>query len=261
MAVQIVDPDDVFSYLGISSPTSTQSDAMEMISTGLESSVKRYCRWQLGEQTLVSYLPLTPLAMGPQVPSAELYFSRPWPTGPRNRLQLPSMYVKSITSIYEDRGAKAGSGSDDFPSSTLLTAGSDYFLEKDSGINYSWSGGVIRVGTSWSSYPGTIKVTFVSGFSDSELSGDQNSLRFALIKECAEHWIRRQRMNQVFVTGIGTGSDTSGLLSREHLGDYDVSFRNAFATKEESDPGSYGLSETLRNFLQDAGYILMNVGV
>ncbi len=261
MAVQICDPADVFTYLGITSPTAAQNSAMEMICTGLESSVKRFCRWGLVESSLTAYLPLFPMAMGPQVPSAELYYSRPWATGPRNRLQLPSMYVKTITSIYEDRGAQAGSGASDFSSSTLLVAGTDYFLEKDAGSPYSWSGGVIRVGTPWSSYPGTIKAVFVSGFSDSELSNDQNSLRFALIKESAEHWIRRQRMNQAFVVGIGPGSDTSGLLAREKLGDYEVGFHKALTSKEDNDPGSYGLSETLREFLQDCGYVMMNVGV
>lgn len=261
----IADNDEILTtYLGISSPSQAVQDAIEMIRLGIEASIKKYCRWNVTQATKTAYLPLHPNAMGVYLPSAELGFNRPFPTGTRNRLQLPSMYVTSITSIYENQSAVGGAGSSDFGSAALLTAGTDYYLEKDQGSAASWSGGVIRIGTSWSSIPGTIKVTYVSGFTESELQGDQNDLRFAVTKECADHYVRHLRLKSQFVTGIGLGGatpDTSGLISRLHIGDFDVGFRDATANEEANDPGSYGLSERLRSFLQDNGYIMMAVGV
>mgnify|MGYP001616369114 CR=1 FL=1 len=232
---------------------------MGMIKNGLESAVKRFCRWNVAEATKTSYLPLIPTALGPVVPSSELYAPFPLVTGTRNRLQLPSSHVKTITSVHEDYGSTGGSGTD-FSSNTLLTQNSDYFLEKDEGATFSESGGLIRKGTNWSSIPGTIKIVFVSGFSELEFAGDYNGLRFALIEECVQNWIKRQRIIQTYITGLGPGADTSGTLIREKLGDYEVGFsKNDPNPKDDS--GSYGLSEKFQTFLQDEGYVYCGVGV
>lgn len=252
----LVETDEIFAYLSIT-PSASQSDAMEVIKNGMESSVKRFCRWRIVQETLTSFLPLHPTAVGYHVPTAEVGYGFGAVTSGRNRLQLPAMHVKTITSIYEDCGAKAGFNAEDFPSTTLLTAGDDYFLEKDSGSTYSESGGVIRVGKNWSSIPGTIKVVFVAGFSESELSGEQNAIRLATIRECARAWIARQRENAL----VSSAGSDSLVVSRERLGDYDVSYRSPFGSSEENDPGSYGLSMKFRDFLQDMGYVMMAVGV
>ena len=252
----LVETDDIFAYLSIT-PTPAQSDAMEVIKNGMESAVKRFCRWNLTEKTLTSYLPLNPVAVGYHVPTAEVGYGFGAVTSGRNRLQLPAMHVKSITSIYEDYGAKAGFNAEDFPSTTLLTAGDDYFLEKDSGSTYSESGGVIRVGCNWSSVPGTIKVVFVAGFSESELSGEFNGIRYATIRECAKAWIARQREN-VLVSSDGSDALT---VSRERLGDHDISYHNPNSRANQSDYGSYGISEEFQGFLQSNGYVFMSVGV
>lgn len=258
MPIEICKSDDVFSFMGIT-PTGPESDAMDMIKNGLESSTKKYCRWHITEATKTAYLPLTPTALGKVVPSSEVYNPRPLPTGTRNRLQLPSSHVKSITTIHEDYGARAGA-TGDFPSGNLLVDGQDYFLEKDEGSAVSESGAVMRVGTNWSSIPGTIKAVFVAGFSESELAGEFNGLRFALLQECVESWFKRQMQIKKYVTGLGPGSDTSGLLTREKLGDYEVGFAKSTADPKD-DAGSYGLSEKFKKFLEDEGYVFCAVGV
>lgn len=263
MAIQLADTDEILQvYLGISSPTTAQQDQLDLIRTGIESSIKRYCRWQIVEATKTSFLPLSPNAMGMQVPTAELYSPRYLATGSRNRLQLPSMYVKTITSINEDQNALAGYGSSDFSATTLLTAGSDYFLEKDDGSAYSWSGGVMRVGRNWSSIPGTVKAVFVSGFSESELAGEQNAIRLATIKECADAYVRLKRMQAAFVTGVDGGTLNYGLVTKEKLGDWEIGYSNPMDSNSlKDDAGSYGLSQRLRDFLQDSGYVYMGVSV
>lgn len=263
MAIQLADTDEILqTFLGISSPTSVQQDQMDLIRTGIESSIKRFCRWQLTEQSKTSFMPLHPNAMGMNVPTAELFSPRYMVTGSRNRLQLPAMYVKSITSVNEDQNAQAGYGSADFGATTLLTAGENYFLEKDQGSAYSWSGGVIRVGRNWSSIPGTIKIVFVSGFSESELAGEQNALRLATIKECADAYIRLKRMQAAFVTGVDGGTLNYGLVTKEKLGDWEIGYADPInANSMKDDAGSYGLSQRLRDFLQDEGYVFCGVGV
>lgn len=251
----LAESDDVFAYLSIT-PSSAQSAAMDVIVDGMSSAIKRYCRWGIVEKTLTSFLPLHPTAVGYHVPTAEVGYGFGAVTSGRNRLQLPAMHVKSLTSINEDGGAKAGFNADDFPSTTLLTAGDDYFLEKDSGSTYSESGGVIRVGQNWSSVPGTIKVVFVAGFSESELAGEQNAIRFATIRECAKAWIARQRENSLVSSA---GSDAL-VLSSEKLGDYTVGYRDPMSRTSQSDYGSYGLSEDFRDFLQSNGFVFMGIG-
>lgn len=252
----LADSDSVFDYLSIT-PSAIQSDAMDVIVAGMSSAIARYCRWSLVEKTLTSYLPLNPVAVGYHVPTADIGYGFGAVTSGRNRLQLPAMHVKSLVSINEDYGAKAGVGSEDFPSTTLLTAGDDYFLEKDSGATYSESGGVIRVGCNWSSVPGTIKVVFVAGFSESELSGEFNGIRYATIRECARAWITRQRENALVSSA---GSDAL-IISRERLGDYDIAYHNPNSRANQSDYGSYGISEEFQDFLQSNGYVFMSVGV
>ena len=252
----LAESDDVFAYLSIT-PSPTQSDAMDVVVSGMSSAIARYCRWNLVEKTLTSYLPLNPVAVGYHVPTAEVGYGFGAVTSGRNRLQLPAMHVKSLTTIHEDQGAKAGFNAEDFPSTTLLTAGDDYFLEKDSGSTYSESGGVIRVGCNWSSVPGTIKVVFVAGFSESELSGEFNGIRYATIKECAKAWIARQRENALVSSA---GSDAL-ILSREKLGDYEVGYANPLSRTNQSDYGSYGISEESQDFLQSNGYVYCGVSV
>ena len=252
----LCETEDIFAYLSIS-PTTAQSDAMEVIKNGMESAVKRFCRWRIVQETLTSFLPLHPTAVGYHVPTAETGYGFGAVTSGRNRLQLPAMHVKTITSIYEDSGAKAGFNAEDFPSTTLLTAGDDYFLEKDSGSTYSESGGVIRVGQNWSSVPGTIKVVFVAGFSESELSGEFNGIRYATIRECARAWIARQRENALVSSA---GSDAL-IVSRERLGDYDIAYHNPNSRANQSDYGGYGIPEEFQDFLQSNGYVYCGVSV
>ena len=119
MAIQLADSEDVLTlYLGISASSSGFSakvDEMDMIRSGIESSIKRFCRWNLVQTDLTSYLPLQGQALGIHVLTAEVTLNRSFPTGTRNRLQLPAMCVKSITNIWENLSAVGGAGDDDEP--------------------------------------------------------------------------------------------------------------------------------------------------
>jgi len=83
-------------------------------------------------------------------------------------LYLNNLFVRSITEIREDEDARFGQGSSDFAASSILTAGTDYYMQLDS-AGMSKYGIVHRVNRDWSTLPGTIKVTYVAGWTADEL--------------------------------------------------------------------------------------------
>src|SRR5690606_27255692 len=84
-----------------------------------------------------------------------------------NELQLTSLPLRSITSIYEDPGAYGGQAPGAFPEGSLLTSGVDYYFVPDKdGLCRS---GIVRRHGAWSQVPGSIKVTYVSGYTAAEL--------------------------------------------------------------------------------------------
>lgn len=67
-------------------------------------------------------------------------------------LVLKKRPVQSITSVYEDHDARWGDGTSPYAAATLLTAGTDYALERDgSGLlgEVSRSGNLRRIGKPW----------------------------------------------------------------------------------------------------------------
>lgn len=93
-------------------------------------------------------------------------------------LPLRQRPINSVASVYEDRYAYWGQADDAFAAATLLTAGTDYAIVKDSeGVGAS--GMLARIGAAWArpvewrggqitSQPGStgnIKVTYNAGFS------------------------------------------------------------------------------------------------
>jgi len=126
--------------------------------------------------------------------------------------------VQSIVSVYEDPGAYYGEASGPFASTTLLTAGTDYCLQRDTpagSSTISKSGILLRIGTVWpciqeggagllgrSSAPGVgnIKVTM-----DADWPYVPDGIAGAVCQAVAE--IRR-------------GASSGGLLGSEQVEDY-----------------------------------------
>lgn len=98
-------------------------------------------------------------------------------------IQLP---VRSIGSVYEDAAAFGGQGSSDFAAATLLTSGTDYYIDaQQSGL--SWTGFLRRINSTWPRRRRTVKVTYTAGFTAAELDGtatagiNAQALKFAAI--------------------------------------------------------------------------------
>lgn len=242
---------DVFTFMGITAPTPAQTTLMTMLRTGAEQDVIHFCRWAVVETSMTLYLPRPNVAHGSTVYTSDFSVGG-YPS--RTRLQLPQMYVTAITDIWEDTSAIGTTG---FATDTKLTANVNYHLETDDGT-VSWNAGVLRVDNAWSNIPGTIKAQFTCGFSEALLAGGFYDLRLKTIQECADLWISRQRMQQVYVTGLN--GDTSGTVAREKLGPWEIAYRDP-GVSSSAERGGNSLSERMRSFLQDNGYVYCGVGV
>ena len=161
------------------------------------------------------------------------------------RLQLTNLPVRRIVEIIEESSGTGGDGPNDFVTAaaaeaddtltasggaTLLTAGTDYYLQKNvpkqainaaNGTNaddaLSESGILIHMGTGWINEPGSYKVTYVAGFTEQELKGNGSyhrggALKKAVLDALKSNWEAfKQRLN------IGADNPTAGPIIR--LGD------------------------------------------
>ena len=250
---------DVFLLLGISSPTATQTSVMTLIRKGVEAGVRSECHWQIHEQQSTVFLPYFNQPTVPTVGTANLAMAASALGGysfvarGRNRLQLPSSFVKQIVSIYVDEGAIGGNGTGDFPSSSLLDPDTDYYLESEvqasGGTAWSKSGGVLRVQRSWPSTAGTVKCTFVSGFTADELDDEFFELKARIISECCLKWVARNRF---------ADPGASGTVKSEKIGEYSITLADPDV---ENVLFGGGISQGLKDWLVGNDFVLMNVGV
>lgn len=245
-------------YVGIDNPTSLQTTRMDLIRSGLESSLKRFCRWCVVETAgLIYYLPTQGQRHGTQTWNLELDRAR----GGHDRMQLPQMHVTAISEVRVDLAARGGVTSGHFASDTILVAGDDYFLDPDGPAGASSSGGLLRVHAAWPNLPGTVKVTLTAGFTEAQLAtdGEHNILRLGMICECAAHWARRQQMEKLYTTGVG--GDLTGTLSGFKMGEFEAKYRDPGTGEGLSgSAGSYAISEELQKLLTDHGYVFEAVG-
>ena len=160
-----------------------------------ERAIRSYARWQITEESFTSYLP----SYG----------------NPGQRLQLPRPFVSAVASVYEDTQSRGGQQSGDFPAATLLTAGTDYWIDYDES-DYSREGVIYRYSQSWSSIPRTIKVTYTSGFDAAALADEFYYIQDAVINETIEKFhYRKARQGS---------SGVSGTVKSEKLKDYSISY-------------------------------------
>jgi len=132
-----------------------------------------------------------------------------------SRLQLKHIPVWSTSlAVYEDTGAYAGQADDAFGSSTLLTAGTDFYLDMDD-TTFSRSGALIRIGGTWPSEPRTVKATYSGGWTAAQFDAEAAPIKEAVIITAARaFW--GWKSNQ--------SSSGAGPVTAESIGKYSVSY-------------------------------------
>jgi len=189
----IVDTDDINTELG----GAVAGDDLALLDTlrqRVERVVRNYVRWNITEATYIEILPYR------------------GPIG--SRLQLTQPFVTAVASVYEDFESRGGQGDNDFPASTLLTAGTDYWIDRDH-TSYSREGILHRYG-SWPDYSRTVKVTYTAGFDADALADEFLYVKDAVINETIDRFhYRKGRQGTAGVTGT---------IKSEKLKDYSVSY-------------------------------------
>ena len=133
-------------------------------------------------------------------------------------IQLRQKFVRndSTLEVREDEDADFDQGTSDFPSSSVLTQGTDYVLEVDE-PNLSKSGRLSRLVSNWPAKPGTVKVTFNAGLTATELDEQYPDIKLVLMEEIAMQF-RESKARQGVGHGVGpvVRESVSGEFSRTY---------------------------------------------
>lgn len=147
-----------------------------------------------------------------------------------NELQLRGLPIRQANSsgnqtiaLYEDYGARSGTVSGSFPD--LSVEGSDFWANYDgvdsSGYKFARDG-ILRSFGLWPLEPGSVKVSYLSGYTEDELEGDDSVLDASVIREVAKREsIRRFIQSETIFKSKMAGY--TGPLTSENLGDYSYS--------------------------------------
>lgn len=126
--------------------------------------------------------------------------------------------LRSITSLFEDLSARFDQQAGDFAAGTELVEGTDFeFPILKSGICNS--GRVTRLGRGWPSKQGTIKVTYIHGYTDAEMN---NGGIGAHVKNGMLHMVANEYYETLRQAQSG-GVD----IESERLGDYSVKYASS----------------------------------
>lgn len=177
-------------------------------------------RYQQDEANLLSY---------EKTPSGMVVGTSRW-AREQKYLQLATIPVRSITSVYENYAAyNGGTPNGDWPSTTLLNPTSYYLdLESDS---FCWTGQLIRNYGVWASQQRCVKVTYVAGFTTQELATKYAPIRFATLIAIQDAFI--DIMSKSVTGGLG------GVPASVGIEDFSVSF-NTLASQSSSGGASAG---------------------
>jgi hypothetical protein len=128
-------------------------------------------------------------------------------------IALKQTPVRSITEVREDPTGYFGQVSGGFGNNTVLVGGSDYFLKMDEdGI--SWSGQLVRRAFWFPMTIGSVKVTYVAGFTDAELASRFNCFAEAVCIAAQYRYLQMKGVSlgqfpDIAAEGLGGGASAT----------------------------------------------------
>lgn len=244
----IVTKAEVLTYLGKASSISEADAALlDMLQPLVEASVRSYLQTELTYQRHVELLPIgQPLGerdqiVEPILRGETIVMLSNVPPG-TDALQLKHLPVLlTDIEVREDIGAFAGQESGSLGSSTVLTLGTDYYLDVDSSSNMSRTGIVYRYGR-WPTEPRSVQVSYYGGLTASQLNGMWGDVKLATIVAVAHHYQTAK-----------TRQGAKGPLMSESIGSYSYSRDAAFVRMAaeggfDLPPGAKAILMRHRNF-------------
>lgn len=223
----IVSLSDALTLLGkTGSATDAEMGLLNMLIPLAEDAVRSFVGYTVTQATYTHFLPQSDFWYDEGELSFDVVNNRVTVDADTDtdRLILPELPVRSITSINEDQAARHGQGASDF-SGDNLTSGTDYeLMYTDSGI--SWTGQVRRVNGTWSQRAGTIKVVYTAGLTAAELDSGSvrgpNASSVRDIKYAALLAVVKAFHQAITLQPSSTGA--VGAIQSERLADYAVTY-------------------------------------
>lgn len=239
MGATILDVSEVLLELGLSSAVTDEERAVvEQSVRRAESTVVRHLRYDPVLRTRTEYYPqrvsgYQPREMVWESNDVEAY-QRAESEASTSELQLQHLPIRSVTSLYLDYDGRSGAQAGAFAVSTLKAEGTDYwpnYDRVDGDGNRLCSDGVLRSLGSWPQEPGTVKVTYIAGYSPAELRGEDAIINAGpIIEALLLESCRRVRRMFALKKSNGRGMP-AGIITSESLGDYSYSIDAGSANK------------------------------
>lgn len=230
---QICSSAEVLTWLGkAGSATAAEVALVNMLLPMSEDAIRTYLGYTVTQGTYTHFLPDEdeategPMKLDVVNNRVSMEFE-----GGVGDLWLPERPVRSITSVYEDRASNGGQGVGDFAAETLLTAGTDYFLDYTTS-GASWSGLLRKCYGAWSPKRRSVKVTYVAGMTGAELDAGSvrgpsgstvRQIKYAAIITCAHAFVEAIQHQS------STGTSGVGGIKSERLADYAVQYADESA--------------------------------
>jgi hypothetical protein len=202
--------------------TEADSALLDMVHPKAERAVKDYLRNDIEQASHTQYLPIG-RSIGSDVSLDDYGKSGGRVVALRNRrggretlqLQHTPVLLDGLE-VREDLGARAGQTSGSFGDSTILSLGSDYYLDVDDTGDLSRTGKLIRNGA-WPTEPRSIKVAYTGGWSRSDLdTGEAMSIKEAVLMTAANAFNQWRQHQPNLVGAVGP-------FQSESLGSYSYS--------------------------------------
>jgi len=187
----IVTAQEIQTFLQKASLTAQESQRIALLHGPVLRIVKNYLGYSVEQATYTHYLPRM-LVRRQDV----------------DRLYLPEVPVRSITSVYIDEQSRFSS--DPFPASSLQES-TTYSMDVDeTGICKT---GILFSSSYWPQTERSVKVTYVAGHTEAELAGQYADIKLGVLLAFQRAW------NENAVQSQGGSAITA-----ERLGDYSVSY-------------------------------------
>lgn len=218
----IIDPSEVLDDLGLENADPADIRRMSRSIMSAQRAIEEYLGYLLERETHTEYYPIARqrsardsfvdvigqrVLLGREGDSALIIANRP-------------VINDDTLAVYESFNGQSGQSTSAFPAASLLTKGSDYFLDVIGNEDYSMSGILYRRAGTWSPEIGSIMVIYSAGFTAADLNGTGTFKRAAVIKDSlfeeAKRDFRQRRAN-------AANLDRAAPLSSESIGQYSYS--------------------------------------
>lgn len=233
---------------GMEVPTSGQA-LLTLIQPMIEALIEERLGYAVAQTTYTEFYPVGETNRYTQdepnvlqyekTPSGQIVGTSRW-SREQKYLQLATIPVRSITSVYENYAAWNGGTADgDWPAATLQDA-SSYRLDLDS-AGFSWTGQLIKNYGVWPAQQRCVKVTYVAGFTSGELAAKYSGIKMATLIALQDAYID-------IVSKSATGG-LGGIPSSVGIEDFSVSF-NSIASQTGGMSSMVALSPRASAMLQ-----------